>query len=72
MVGGTSLGGGGVSLGVDFGPYLVDGWQGGGIHGGGGAKPKVLSSLNHSLLQYYFAPYSKAVISTDMPFLFQM
>ena len=44
----------------DFGPYLVDG-QRGGIHGWGElAKPKVLLSLNHSLLRYYFAPFSKA------------
>ena len=44
MGGGTFHGGGGTSWGVaypwgffDFGPYLVDGQQGGGgIHGGGG------------------------------------
>ncbi len=30
---GVSWGVVGYPWGVDFGPYLVDGWQGGGIHG---------------------------------------
>ncbi len=46
--------------GVDFGPYLVEGWQGGGIYGGGSAKPKVLLLAKPLELQYYFAPFSKA------------
>ncbi len=33
-------------------PYLVDGW------GRGGGKAKVLSSLNHGLFLYYFAPFA--------------
>ena len=43
----------------DFGPYLVDGQQGGGIHGGGSAKPKVLLLAKPLDPQYYFAPFSK-------------
>ncbi len=42
-------------------------WHISGVEGG---KPKVSSSLNHGLLQYYFAPYSKAVNNkqpTDRP-----
>ncbi len=63
--GGTFHGGGtswGVAYpwGVDFGPYLVEGWQGGGIYGGGSAKPKVLLLAKPLALQYYFAPFSKA------------
>ncbi len=43
--------------GVDFGPYLVDG--GVASMGRGGVKAKVSSSLNHSLLQYYFELFFK-------------
>ena len=47
--GGSTSVGGGISLeGLDFCPYLVDGWWG--WHGGWG-EPKVSSSLNHGLLQ---------------------
>ncbi len=49
--------------GFDFGPYLVEGWQGGGIHGGGGsAKPKVLLLAKPLELQYYLAPFPTAVL----------
>ena len=62
------VGGGWVALsmgvahpwGFDFGPYLVEGWQGWWHPWGGGGKAKVSSSLNHGVLQYYFAPFSKA------------
>ncbi len=36
------------TLGVDFGPHLVNDWQRGGIYGGG-----VNQRLSHGLLQYY-------------------
>ena len=48
--GGVALSmGGGISLGgVDFGPYLVEGWQGGGIYGGGGQlNQRSYCSQNH-------------------------
>ena len=67
--GGGTFHGGGVVLsmgvaypcpgGFDFGPYMVNGRQGGGIHGGS-AKPKVLLLTKLLELQYYFAPFSKA------------
>ena len=46
------------SVGIVFGPYLVDG-----RHrevASIGVEPKVSSSLNYGLLQYNFAPFSKA------------
>ncbi len=46
--------------GVDFGPYLVEGQQGGVASMGGSAKPKVLLLATPLELQYYFAPFSKA------------
>ena len=70
------LGGGGMSVGcimgvahqwrggmVAFGLYLVDGLQGGGIYGMGvKQRSRCSRSLRNTVeLQYYFAPFSKAV-----------
>ena len=41
--------------GVDFGPNLVDGWQGGWHPGGGSAKPKFSLLAKPLELQYYCA-----------------
>ena len=51
--------GSGVSVGGGGGWLLVLSWLMAGL-GKGGVKPKVSSSLNHGLLQYYFAPFPKA------------
>ncbi len=57
MWGGTFSGGWHVPGWFDFGPYLVDGWQGvASIQG----KAKVSSSLKPLELQYYVAPFFKA------------
>ena len=54
------ISGGGISIeGVDFGPYLVDGWQGG-WHPCGEGEAKVSLLEKPLLLQYYFARFSKA------------
>ena len=50
---------GGISLGGGWLWSLLGWWRaGGGIYGG--SQPKISSSLNHGLLKYYFAPFSKA------------
>ena len=59
MGGGTSVGDGIYLGGVDFGPYLVDGWWGVAFMGGGGVppKPKVSLLAKPLELQKYFAPF---------------
>ena len=57
--GGTSVGGWHIPGGFDFGPHLVDGWWWVASKGKG-CKAKVLSPVKHRLLQYCFAPFSKA------------
>ena len=54
---------------VDFGPYLVDGWQGGVASFRGKAKVSLLVPME---LQHYFAPFSKRFSQGLVPGRFRL
>ncbi len=56
----VSAGGGHIPGGLDLGSSVVDGWQGVASMGGRFEVQVSWSLMNHGLLQYHVAPFSKA------------